>query len=88
MTDGALVKRIFEAFDPEKTGTIDLFFLGEIIYAYGIRTTNDICLRLGQVKTEGKSFAEFDEVLEKVNAVKKTTDEILESEFYSFPEFI
>jgi hypothetical protein len=45
-------------------------------------------LRLGQVKTEGKSFAEFDEVLEKVNAVKKTTDEILESEFYSFSEFI
>ena len=88
MTDDALVKRIFEAFDPEKTGTIDLFFLGEIIYAYGISTTNDICLHLGQVKTEGKSFSEFDEVLEKVNAVKKTTDEILESEFYSFSEFI
>ena len=88
MTDDALVKRIFEAFDPEKTGTIDLFFLGEIIYAYGISTNNDICFRLGQVKTEGKSFAEFDAVLEKVNAVKKTTDEILESEFYSFSEFI
>ena len=67
MVDAGVVKSVFKAFDPEETGTIDLFFLREIIYAYGINTTNDICLSLGQVKKEGKSFA-FDEVLEKVNA--------------------
>ena len=79
MVDAGVVKSVFKAFDPEETGTIDLFFLREIIYAYGINTTNDICLSLGQVKKEGKSFAEFNEVLEMVNAA---------SESYLFSDFI
>ena len=46
MVDAEVVKSIIEAFDPEETKH---------------NTTNDICLSLGQVKKEGKSFAEFNE---------------------------
>ena len=46
MVDTEVVKSVIEAFDPEETKH---------------DTTNDICLSLGQVKEEWKSFAEFNE---------------------------
>merc|ERR1711979_185890 len=40
----------------------------------GMNTTKKVCVGLGQTDEEGKKFAKFDDIVEKVNAAKNTPD--------------
>merc|ERR1712008_553024 len=55
-------------------GELDMFFLGDVMYALGMNTTKKVCVGLGQTDEEGKKFAKFDDIVEKVNAAKGTPD--------------
>ena len=72
MVDAEKVKYICDIYDWDGKGEIDLFFLGDVIYALGLNTTKKVCVSLGQTDEEGKKFAKFDEVVEKVNAAANT----------------
>merc|ERR1711990_87634 len=50
------------------------FYLGDVMYALGMNTTKKVCVGLGQTDEEGKKFAKFDDIVEKVNAAKTTPD--------------
>merc|ERR1712013_747097 len=39
-----------------------------------MNTTKKVCVGLGQTDEEGKKFAKFDDIVEKVNAAKTTPD--------------
>ena len=72
MVDAEKVKYICDIYDWDGKGEIDLFFLGDVMYALGMNTTKKVCVGLGQTDEEGKKFAKFDEVVEKVNAAANT----------------
>merc|ERR1712079_424127 len=55
-------------------GEIDLFFLGDVMYALGLNITKKVCVGLGQTDEEGKKFAKYDDVVEKVKAAVATPD--------------
>ena len=65
MVDNEAILKICEVFDREKSGKVDLFFLGEIFYAMGLRATKKICLGLGQSEEEGKLFASYGDIRQK-----------------------
>ena len=66
MVDEAKVKYICDIYDWDGKGEIDLFFLGDVMYALGMNTTKKVCVSLGQTDEEGKKFAKFDEIVKKV----------------------
>ena len=74
MVDAEKVKYICDIYDWDGKGEIDLFFLGDVMYALGMNTTKKVCVGLGQTDEEGKKFAKFDDVVEKVNAAVSTPD--------------
>merc|ERR1712208_4011 len=74
MVDAEKVKYICDIYDWDGKGEIDLFFLGDVMYALGMNTTKKVCVGLGQTDEEGKKFAKFDDIVEKVNAAKTTPD--------------
>merc|ERR1712200_55778 len=55
-------------------GELDLFFLGDVMYALGMNTTKKVCVGLGQVDEEGKKFAKFDDIVSKVQEADKTNN--------------
>merc|ERR1711988_2101665 len=50
------------------------FFLGDVMYALGLNITKKVCVGLGQTDEEGKKFAKYDDVVEKVKAAVATPD--------------
>merc|ERR1712054_526398 len=62
MVDAEAVKKICDIYDWDGKGELDLFFLGDVIYALGMNTTKKVCVGLGQTDEEGKKFAKFDEI--------------------------
>merc|ERR1712109_51393 len=54
--------KICDIYDWDGKGELDLFFLGDIMYAMGYNTTKKVCVGLGQTDEEGKKFAKFDEI--------------------------
>merc|ERR1711951_290805 len=74
MVDADTVKKICDIYDWDGKGELDLFFFGDIMYAMGYNTTKKVCVGLGQTDEEGKKFAKFDEVVEKVKAAVATPD--------------
>ena len=72
MADAAAIIRVCDIYDWDGKGEIDLFFLGDVMYALGMNATKKVCVGLGQTDEEGKKFAKFDDVVEKVNAAKDT----------------
>jgi len=74
MDDADAVKRICDIYDWDGKGEMDLFFLGDVMYALGMNTTKKVCVGLGQTEEEGKKFAKYDDIVEKVNAAKGTPD--------------
>merc|ERR1712024_429697 len=62
------------ASDWDAKGELDLFFLGDIMYAMGYNTTKKVCVGPGQTDEEGKKFAKFDDVVSKVEEALKTPD--------------
>eukprot|EP00091_Calanus_sinicus_P022459 TRINITY_DN7121_c0_g1_i2.p1 TRINITY_DN7121_c0_g1~~TRINITY_DN7121_c0_g1_i2.p1 ORF type:complete len:176 (-),score=57.26 TRINITY_DN7121_c0_g1_i2:117-569(-) len=74
MVDAEAIVKVCDIYDWDGKGELDLFFLGDVIYALGMNTTKKVCVSLGQTDEEGKKFAKFDEVVEKVNAAKAAPD--------------
>ena len=74
MVDDAKVKYICDIYDWDGKGEIDLFFLGDVMYALGLNVTKKVCVGLGQTDEEGKKFAKYDDVVEKVKAAVATPD--------------
>lgn len=67
MVDDAKVKYICDIYDWDGKGELDLFHLGDVMYALGYNITKKICKGLGQQEEEGKKFAKFDDVVKLVN---------------------
>merc|ERR1712203_995133 len=74
MVDEAKVKYVCDIYDWDGKGEIDLFFLGDVMYAMGLNITKKACVGQGQTDEEGKKFAKYDEVVEKVKAAVATPD--------------
>merc|ERR1711953_1240034 len=74
MVDADTVKKICDIYDWDGKGELDLFFLGDIMYAMGYNTTKKVCVGLGQTDEEGKKFAKFDDVVSEVEEALKTPD--------------
>jgi Ca2+-binding EF-hand superfamily protein len=74
MVDADTVKKICDIYDWDGKGELDLFYLGDIMYAMGYNTTKKVCVGLGQTDEEGKKFAKFDDVVSKVEEALKTPD--------------
>merc|ERR1712189_168422 len=72
MVDAEAVKKICDIYDWDGKGELDLFFLGDVMYALGMNTTKKVCVGLGQTDEEGKKFAKFDDIVAKVNEAKNT----------------
>jgi len=70
MVDAEAVLKICDIYDWDGKGELDLFFLGDVMYALGMNTTKKVCVGLGQTDEEGKKFAKFDEIVAKVNEAK------------------
>ena len=83
MVDDAKVKYICDIYDWDGKGEIDLFFLGDVMYALGLNVTKKVCVGLGQTDEEGKKFAKYDDVVEKVKAAVATPDsQVVKQDFY------
>merc|ERR1712223_475771 len=74
MVDDAKVKYICDIYDRDGKGEIDLFCLGDVMYALGLNITKKVCVGLGQTDEESKKFAKYDDVVEKVKAAVATPD--------------
>jgi len=74
MADADAIKKICDIYDWHGKGQLDLFYLGDIMYALGFNITKKICMASGQQEEEGKKFASFDEVVTMVNAALKTPE--------------
>merc|ERR1711868_270693 len=55
MVDDAKVKYICDIYDWDGKGEIDLFFLGDVMYALGLNVTKKVCVMQGQTDEEGKA---------------------------------
>merc|ERR1711879_727740 len=74
MVDEAKVKYICDIYDWDGKGEVDLFFLGDVMYALGLNITKKACVAQGQTDEEGKKFAKYDDVVEKCKAAVATPD--------------
>merc|ERR1712243_201147 len=74
MVDSEACKRSCDIYDWDGKGELDMFYLGDIMYAMGFNTTKKVCVGLGQPDEEGKKFCKFDEVVEKCNTAVKAPD--------------
>merc|ERR1712038_1334700 len=72
MVDEATILKICDIYDWDGKGELDMFFLGDVIYACGLNTTKKVCVGLGMTDEEGKKFAKFDDVVAKVQEAKNT----------------
>merc|ERR1712240_776335 len=68
MVDAEAVKKICDIYDWDGKGELDLYFLGDVMYALGMNTTKKVCVGLGQVDEEGKKFAKVDEAKNAPNS--------------------
>merc|ERR1719317_525428 len=63
MVDAEAVKKICDIYDWDGKGELDLFFLGDVMYALGMNTTKKVCVGLGQTDEEGMMLAELENIL-------------------------
>jgi Ca2+-binding EF-hand superfamily protein len=74
MADADAIKKICEIYDWHGKGTLDLFYLGDIVYALGFNITKKICMANGQQEEQEKKMGTFDEVVAMVQAICKTPE--------------
>merc|ERR1711900_85615 len=74
MVDADVCKKICDIYVWDGKGELDLFYLGDIMYAMGFNTTKKVCVGLGQTDEEGKKFAKFDDVVAMCETAVKTPD--------------
>ena len=72
--DADKIKKICDIYDWDGKGELDLFFLGDVMYALGYNITKKICVGLGQTDERDKKFAKFDDVVKLVNEALNTKD--------------
>ena len=65
----AIIK-ICHIYDWDANGEVDLFYLGDVMYALGMNITKEVCVGLGQTSEEGEKFAKYGEIVEKVISAK------------------
>jgi len=68
------IKKVCDIYDWDGKGELDMFFLGDIVYALGFNITKKIMVGLGQTDEEGKKFAKFDDVVKLVLEAINTKD--------------
>merc|ERR1711913_216887 len=71
MVDADTVKKICDIYDWDGKGQLDLFFLGDIMYAMGFNTTKKVCVGLGQTDEARAEFA-----AKSVNKLQKEVDRL------------
>jgi len=74
MADTDAVKKVCDVYDWDGKGQLDMFYLGDVMYALGYNITKKICVGLGQQEEQGKKFANFDDVAKLVNEALKTPE--------------
>merc|ERR1712001_491304 len=70
MVDEATILKVCDIYDWDGKGELDMFFLGDVIYACGLNTTKKVCIGLGMTDEEGKKFAKFADIVAKVQEAK------------------
>ena len=50
MVNNEMILKTCEIFDPEKSGKVDLYYLGEILRSLGLKAPERVCLSLGREK--------------------------------------
>jgi hypothetical protein len=80
MIDVLMLKSIFDIWDLDRVGKVDLFYLNEIYYSAGLNVPKNVSLRLGQAETEGHTFAGFFDILKKVNDAIRISGEAMKHE--------
>jgi len=74
MANPADIIKICDIYDWDGKGELDLFYLGDVIYALGYNITKKICKGLGMQEEEKKKFAKFDDVVKLVQEAVNTKD--------------
>lgn len=70
------VKKICEIYDWDGKGQLDMFYLGDVVYALGHNITKKVCVGLGQTDETGKKFASYDDVCKLVNDAIKAPEAV------------
>lgn len=60
------IKKVCDIYDWDGKGELDLYYLGDVMYALGFNITKKVCVANGQTDEECKKFAKFDDVVAKV----------------------
>lgn len=87
MIDVLLLKSIFDIWDLDRVGKVDLFYLNEIYYSAGLNVPKNVSVRLGQAEKEGQTFAGFFDILEKVNDASKIMGVTMKHETMSYGDW-
>jgi myosin light chain 6 len=74
MASADAVKKVCEIYDWDGKGQLDMFYLGDVVYALGHNVTKKICMGLGQQEEQGKKFCNFDEVVKLVDQALSTPE--------------
>ena len=72
--DADVVKEACELYDWGGEGQLDLFLLRNVMQYLGMNVSKEFCINLGQPNEEFEKFADFDEVVQKVQAAMNTAD--------------
>jgi len=70
MVDAAAVKKICDIYDWDGKGQLDMFYLGDVVYAMGFNITKKILVGLGWQDEKEKKYASFDDVVKLVGDAK------------------
>jgi myosin light chain 6 len=68
------IKRICSIYDWDGKGQLDLYYLGDIMYAMGMNIIKKVCVKHGQTDDTGKKFASFDDVVKMIQECVKEPD--------------
>lgn len=74
MANADAIKKICDIYDWDGKGQLDLYFLGDIVYALGYNITKKICMGLGQQEEKEKKYASYDDVVKLVNEALKAPE--------------
>merc|ERR1711970_983377 len=61
MADADAILKVCDIYDWDGKGELDLYYLGDVMYALGFNITKKTCVANGQTDEEGKKFAKLDD---------------------------
>jgi myosin light chain 6 len=86
MADADAIKKVCDIYDWDGKGELDLYYLGDVMYALGFNITKKVCVANGQTDEECKKFAKFDDVVAKVNTCLATPES--QGNYHDFVELL